>query len=208
MMMCPDLKVRGYQMTFPSPPLTSSFPVSQLVNLSPFHSPQPLPYTPRVSPIGDKARKLRGMYFHMDAESGYTGSISTDHVVDIARLFGANPTIEIARKMVKTIDINDDHTCSFHEIMSYFAGPEGQKLFSDENMGSRRESKREYWERLFAQFNTAASGHFHIKELHRLLTYLGDTLSKVELQDYFNMLDTNQDGELSMKELVDGMMEI
>ena len=147
--------------------------------------------------LAEKARKMRGMYAHVENDSGHVGTIHSKSIIDIVRLFGANPTPETARQIIKDIDISGDDACSFHELVSYFAGP-GSEILSDKNTGwdVHHDSKREYWENLFKQFDTNADGRFSVKELSHLLRHMGDSpLSKQEVSDMFFGMDANSDGK-------------
>ena len=69
----------------------------------------------------DEARKLRNIFHILDKDNDLDGSIPQDKVVDILRLFGANPTRHDEKKLLADIDVNHDLFVSFREMCMYFA---------------------------------------------------------------------------------------
>ena len=69
----------------------------------------------------DEAKKLRNIFHILDKESDIDGSIPQPQVVEILRLFGANPTHADEKKLIAELDVNHDLFVSFREMCMYFA---------------------------------------------------------------------------------------
>ena len=69
----------------------------------------------------DEARKLRNIYHILDKEYDFDGSIPQEKVIEILRMFDANPTAHDERQLLAELDVNNDLFVSFREMCSYFA---------------------------------------------------------------------------------------
>ena len=69
----------------------------------------------------DEARKLRNIYHILDKEYDFDGSIPQEKVIEILRMFDANPTAHDERQLLVELDVNNDLFVSFREMCSYFA---------------------------------------------------------------------------------------
>ena len=153
------------------------------------------PDMPRMKP--ENARRLQKIYAILDDEGNMCdGSVPSAKVIDILRIFGANPAREDEQKALRSLDVDSDGNVSFREMCSYFA-KEGAVIAV-----SSDEQKRIHLLDLMKSFDTNNDGRFSKKEMKKILTSMGQPLTNDEYTACFKGLDMNQDGYLSFDELL------
>lgn len=149
--------------------------------------------TPRMDL--QQARRLQKVYAILDDEGVCDGSIPSAKVIEILRIFGANPDTRKEKIVLRELDVDEDRSVSFRELCAYFAENGTVDVVS-------KETKQDNLIKLMHTFDRNKDGKFSKKEVKNLLTHMGQPLTPVEYTQCFKGLDMDNDGFLSIEELL------
>jgi len=134
-------------------------------------------------------KELRAKYVLFDADG--TGLMDLDELGDLMRATGLNPVETKVKQLMQRYDHDKSGDLNFSEFVDLFAH-ELLEAESDESM----------FKRAFQFFDADGSGDIALSEFRKVLTELGDPLSKQELEKFFELVDADGDGHLSYKEFL------
>lgn len=119
-----------------------------------------------------------------------TGRIATKELKVAIRALGIEPTKEELKKLVADVDPDSVGKLSFEEFLDIMT----VKM-------SEKDSKEEVL-RAFRLFDDDDTGKISFKNLKRVATELGETLTDEEIQEMIDEADKDGDGEISQEEFL------
>mmetsp|Transcript_10804 Transcript_10804/g.15237 ORF Transcript_10804/g.15237 Transcript_10804/m.15237 type:complete len:117 (-) Transcript_10804:196-546(-) len=106
------------------------------------------------------------------------------------RALGFEPKKEEIRKMISEVDRDGSGTIDFEEFLTLMKSKMGE-----------RDSKEEMI-KAFRLFDDDETGTISFKNLKRVATELGETMTDEELQEMIDEADRDGDGEVSQEEFL------
>lgn len=122
-----------------------------------------------------------------------SGAISTDELGAAMRSIGLDPSDELLKEMIKSVDADDSKTLSFEEFQAM--------MFKEMN----KAKMEEIWE-MFREYDTDNDGTITAEDLHRL--FQSDQFKTegpqvesddVIIQKMFKEADINKDGKINIE---------
>mmetsp|Transcript_10805 Transcript_10805/g.15239 ORF Transcript_10805/g.15239 Transcript_10805/m.15239 type:complete len:173 (-) Transcript_10805:196-714(-) len=123
-------------------------------------------------------------------DSDGTGVIDAKELKVAMRALGFEPKKEEIRKMISEVDRDGSGTIDFEEFLTLMKSKMGE-----------RDSKEEMI-KAFRLFDDDETGTISFKNLKRVATELGETMTDEELQEMIDEADRDGDGEVSQEEFL------
>jgi len=106
-----------------------------------------------------------------------SGAISSKELLGVMRAMGQNPTEDELNNMVMEVDLDGNGTIEFPEFLEMMK----QKASTVDQEGELREA--------FRIFDRNKDGFISVKELKKVTTMLGASLTKEELEEFMKEAD-------------------
>merc|ERR1712059_56527 len=119
-----------------------------------------------------------------------SGAISSKELLGVMRAMGQNPTEDELLNMILEVDLDGNGTIEFPEFLELMK----QKANEDDDADTIREA--------FKIFDRDKDGYISMKELKKVTTMLGQTLTKEEVEDFMKEADVDGNGKLDYDEFV------
>merc|ERR1719385_170663 len=113
-----------------------------------------------------------------------SGAISSKELLGVMRAMGQNPTEDELNNMVMEVDLDGNGTIEFPEFLEMMK----QKASAVDQEGELREA--------FRIFDRNKDGYISMKELKKVTTLLGATLTKDEVDEFMKEADVDGNGKL------------
>jgi len=119
-----------------------------------------------------------------------SGAISSKELLGVMRAMGQNPTEDELNNMVMEVDLDGNGTIEFPEFLEMMK----KKANTVDQEGELREA--------FRIFDRNKDGYISMKELKKVTTLLGATLTKEEVDEFMKEADVDGNGKLDYDEFV------
>ena len=120
----------------------------------------------------------------------YSGTIDAKELKVAMRALGFDPSKEEVRKLISQVDTDKSGTVNFSEFLSMMTTKMGER------------DSREEIIKAFRLFDDDETGKISFRNLKRVATELGETISDEELQEMIDEADRDGDGEVSQEEFI------
>lgn len=124
-----------------------------------------------------------------------SGAISSKELLGVMRAMGQNPTEDELNSMVMEVDLDGNGTIEFPEFLEMMK----QKASAVDQEGELREA--------FRIFDRNKDGFISVKELKKVTTMLGASLTKEELEEFMKEADVDGNGKLDYDEFVKMLLQ-
>lgn len=135
-----------------------------------------------------RRRQIRELFSLYDEDS--SGTISMEELPTLLRGAGFLPTQSRCGELMERYDKNGDGTLSLNELY---------RLCENEDLP---EFDKETIKSAFDKVDKDKKGFLRVKDLTRLLTTMGETLSEEDAKNLFQSADTSEDGKVDLNELM------
>lgn len=116
------------------------------------------------------------------------GKITTKELGTVMRSLGQNPSESELTDMINEVDVDSDGSIDFPEFLTMMA----RKMKDTDSEAEIAEA--------FKVFDRNGDGKISAAELRHVLTSIGEKLSDYEVDKMIEEADTNNDGEIDIKE--------
>merc|ERR1711872_54252 len=124
-----------------------------------------------------------------------SGAISHKELLGVMRAMGQNPTEDELLNMILEVDLDGNGTIEFPEFLELMK----QKACEDDDADTIREA--------FKIFDRDKDGYISTKELKKVTTMLGQSLTKEEVDDFMKEADVDGNGKLDYDEFVKMLLQ-
>ncbi|GFO44904.1 calmodulin [Plakobranchus ocellatus] len=118
-------------------------------------------------------------------DENHNGRISKHELTRAARVFGYNPTLKEAQKMIDEVDANGNGYIDFEEFAEMMSESLGALDYQQGQIDAA-----------FRHLDKDGNGWISYDELKTALTTRGDKLDEAEFQKLVEELDVNKDGKI------------
>lgn len=143
--------------------------------------------------LGVNMNEVRKAFDWCDAD--HNNYLDTEEFAKSLRLSGQNPSQADIKRLKAEFDQDNDGVFDFDEFTAVVCRGYVSK-----------DAMRKKAMQAFAVFDTDESGTISLQELRRIMTTYGEDMTDEEVDDLFHELDTNDDGQLEIQELVDVLL--
>lgn len=123
-----------------------------------------------------------------------TGRITAKELATVMRTLGQNPSEGELVDMISEVDADGSGTIDFPEFLNLMA------------LKMKHKDSAEQLKEAFKVFDKDQNGFISAEELRRVMTNLGEKLSKVDIDEMIREADSDDDGQINYEEFVKVMM--
>jgi len=134
----------------------------------------------------DEIADLREAFSMFDTDGN--GSVDAKELREVMRSLGQNPSNREIMEMINSVDDNGDACIDFDEFVILM-----------QSQSSKDDPDKELRD-AFKVFDSDGNGSIDRDELKKLMTNLGQHLSDGEVDAMMELVDANNDGEISFEE--------
>merc|ERR1712010_309577 len=148
----------------------------------------PRPSEQKSGPSEQQIAEMKEAFELFDLDG--SGTIDAKELKTAMRALGMEPTKEEVKKMIEDIDKDGSGTIDFEEFTAMLTAKMGDKNSREEKL------------KVFVLFDDDPTGGITFKNMKRVASDLGENMSDTELQEMFDLGDTDGDGVVNEDEFI------